>query len=228
MIINLSDRLVIVGTSHVALQSKKEITQAYEEFQPDVIAVELDHQRLHGLLTNQTSKLSPVLIKQVGVTGYLFLLIGSFVQKKIGKLVNMQPGAEMKHAAILSRTHQKKLLLADRPIQITLHRLSKVWGFKEKMKLVWDMLTAPFKKEERMMLDIRGVPDEEVVIKLLNFFKKKYPGLHKVLVHERDVHLAAVVRNYQAKFPDDKVLLVIGAGHLAGVRAIFEKIITKK
>jgi len=226
MILSLSDRLVIVGTSHVARQSKKEITKAYEEFRPDVIAVELDHQRLHALLTNQTSKLSPALIRQIGVTGYLFLVIGSFVQKKIGNLVNMQPGAEMKHAALLSRTHQKKLLLADRPIQVTLHRLSKVWRFREKMKMVWDMIVAPFKKEERVLLDFRGVPDELVVIKLLAFFKKKYPGLYKVLVHERDVHIAAVVRNYQKKFPDDKVLLVIGAGHVRGVRAILEKTTT--
>jgi pheromone shutdown protein TraB len=63
----------------------------------------------------------------------------------------------------------------------------------------------------------------EVIVKLLSYFKKKYPGLFKVLVHERDVHIAAVVRNFQKKMPDDKVLLVIGAGHVQGVRNILNK-----
>jgi len=225
MRIDISDRLVIIGTSHVAKQSVKEIKETFDEFQPDIVAIELDVQRLQGLLQGKQRKqnFSPTLIKHVGVTGYLFLLIGSFVQKRIGHIVKVDPGAEMKVAHDIARKNNKKVLLADQPLQITLKRLSKQWKFKEKLLLVWDVLVSPFKKQEMLSINLHSVPSGEVLMKILTHFKNRYPSLYKSLVSDRDRFLAHSVKEHHKRFPDDKVLLVVGAGHTAGIKKILQE-----
>lgn len=225
MRIDISDRLVIIGTSHIARQSAREIKQAFDEFQPDVVAIELDAQRLHGLLEGKQRKqnLSPGLIRQIGVTGYVFLLIGSFVQKRLGNIVHVEPGAEMKLGHDLAKKNNKKVLLADQPLQITLRNLSKQWTFKEKLLLFWDMLTSPFKKQEMLNINLNTVPSGEMLTKIITHFKGRYPTLYKSLVGDRDTYLSHSVKEYHKRFPDAKILLVIGAGHTGGVTKLLQE-----
>lgn len=209
----------LVGTSHISRQSKKDIKKAYDELEPDVVAIELDKARLHGLLTNQKPKVTLAIIPKVGVIGYLFLKIGSKVQQKLGSIVKVEPGSEMKYAYSLAAKDKKQVLLADRPIQITMARLSKYWTTKEKFKMVWDVLVSPFKKE-KMLIDLNKVPEDEFLTKLLELFKKQYPKLFNILVSERDVHMATMVKKYVEENPEKKVLVVVGAGHVPGMKKI--------
>ena len=39
----------LVGTAHVSAQSVEDVKRAIEEFQPDIVAVELDLARFHAL-----------------------------------------------------------------------------------------------------------------------------------------------------------------------------------
>ncbi len=205
----------IIGTSHVSKDSKKQIKETFFEFEPDSIAVELDLNRFQSLKNNKTSgKPSFKLIKEVGLTGFLFAIIAGFLQKRIGRILKVQPGSEFLLSANLAKNNNLRLYLIDRDIRITLKRINKNMGWKEKLKIVKEIIW-PFNKK-KIKFDVSKVPEDELVKKLTFEMKKEYPGIYKALVDERNQHMAKQVAGIMKKWPEEKILVVIGAGHKEG------------
>jgi pheromone shutdown-related protein TraB len=213
--------LVIIGTSHIAESSLNEIESVFQKENPDLIAVELDHNRLYSLLSNKKPNYSPTMIRHLGLKGYLFALIGGLIQQKLGDVVGIKPGSDMLRAVQLAQKNNKKLALIDQDIQITLARLSKTIGWKEKFHFFIDIFSAPFSK--KMRIDLSKVPEKELIKKLLKLMKKRYPGLHKALVEERNVIMALKLKALMEGYPDNKILAVIGAGHEDDLLALIKK-----
>jgi pheromone shutdown-related protein TraB len=203
--------LVIIGTSHIAEGSLKEIEQTFLQEQPDMIAVELDKDRLMGLLSGGKPSYSPKLIPQLGLKGYLFAVIGSIVQQKLGDVVGIKPGSDMLYAVNLARKGGKKIALIDQDVRITLARLSKAITWKERWHFVVDIFSAPFSK--KMKINLKEVPERELIKKLLGLLKKRYPGFYKVLVEERNHFMALRLHALMKNYSDQKIMAVIGAGH---------------
>lgn len=203
--------LTIIGTSHIAESSIREIKGEFSKSNPDIVAVELDRGRLEALLHNERPSYSPRLIFQIGVTGYLFAVLGGLLQKKLGNLVGVSPGSEMLQAALLARDNQKKLALVDQDVRITLRRLSQLFTFREKLRMVLDVFRSPFDK--RLQIDLRGVPSKAVIRDLLKIIRTRYPGMYASLIGERNHFMAAKLAGIMHSYPDAKVLAVVGAGH---------------
>jgi pheromone shutdown protein TraB len=77
-------------------------------------------------------------------------------------------------------------------------------------------------KGERFQLSLSEVPTEQQVVPLIRLLKTRYPRPHKVLVHERNVHMVKALQKYHADFPHQTILVVIGMGHLPGMRKLLE------
>jgi pheromone shutdown-related protein TraB len=214
--------IIIVGTSHIARQSVRDIHHSFLQHSPDIIAVELDQGRLQGLLSHEESSLPLSLIKHIGLTGYLFAAIGRSLQQKLGSIVNMQPGSEMLAAVALAQKHQKTLALIDRDILITLRRLSQEFTRKEKFRLFFDILSSPFSK--RFRIDISRVPEHEMVIPLLAFLRQRYAGIYRALIDERDLFMAKQLFSLQEAHPHATILAVVGLGHKQGMEHYFAQI----
>ena len=114
----------IIGTSHIAAQSIRDVTKTIEKELPEYVAIELDRRRFYGLTHPMKRKLSLSDIRKIGVKGFLFNIAGAWIEKKLGKMVGVQPGTEMKTAVKLAKKHRLKLALIDQDIQITLNKLS--------------------------------------------------------------------------------------------------------
>src|SRR3989344_1091225 len=145
MLSNIAQRrnmnnLNIIGTSHIAKQSIEEIKKAVEEFQPQIIAVELDAQRATALMQEQKSKISWRDIQKIGVKGYAFVKIGHYIQQKLGKSVGISPGSEMKTALEIAHKNNLQAALIDQPINVTLKNFSKELTWKEKWRFFSDMI----------------------------------------------------------------------------------------
>ncbi|MBN1175030.1 MAG: TraB/GumN family protein [Bacteroidales bacterium] len=223
--------LKIVGTNHISKDSIDEIKSVFLDYKPDVIAVELDKGRLDGLLyeennPNKKQSMNFSSIRKVGVKGFLFLFFGKLMQQKMGKLVGMKPGSEMLFAVKLAKNNNLNLALIDRPITITIKRLFKNLTFKEKMRFLGDLVFAPFKQkqakelQEKTGLDKRSmsslfskVPDSELIDKLMFALKGRYPTFYTVLVDERNHYMARKLVILHKKNPNQKFLVVVGAGH---------------
>lgn len=213
--------LQFLGTSHISEESIEKIKQKISAETPSIVAIELDTARLQALLTAQR-KISISAIKQLGVFGFVFQLIGAHFQKQLGKEVKQMPGIDMKTAYLAAKKSGAKIFLIDQPIQITLQKISKVNIF-EKIKFIFSLVGSIFSKE-KIELDLRKVPDEKMITKLIKDFKKQFPCIYGILVTERDNYIANQIAHLEKNFPDEKILVVLGAGHLTGVKKILSKI----
>jgi pheromone shutdown-related protein TraB len=213
--------VVIVGTSHIARESLNRINSVFSSFNPDIVCVELDRQRLHALLSNTKPSYSISSIKDYGLTGYLFIVIGGYIQRKLGNVVGIKPGSDMLSAVNLARSNSKRLELIDQDISITIKEFSRRFTFKEKMRLVVDILRSPFSK--RMRIDLSKVPHEDLIRQLMQQLKSRYPNLYAVLIDDRNKIMARRIFRFSFKEPQKRILVVIGAGHEQDMLALIKK-----
>ena len=213
--------LKIIGTSHIAKQSLQDVQKAVEEGSPDIIALELDKERLQALFSKERHKPRLRDIRHIGVKGYLFLILGEYMERKMGDYVGVKPGSEMKLAAKLAKEKQLGIALIDRHIRITLKRLSKAITIKVILRFIWDII-AGFFTRKKLQFDLKTVPQEELILKILEETKQKYPGVYNVLVHERNVYMARRLIALMRKEPEKKILAVMGAGHVKEVQKIVD------
>ena len=222
--------LKIIGTSHIAKQSVNEIKTAVKEFQPEIIAVELDVQRAAALLSKEKNKVRLADILKIGIKGYLFVKIGQYVQQKLGQMVGVSPGSEMKTALMLARKNKLKIALIDQPIQITLKNFSKNLTWKEKFRFAADFFKGIFFRKRQMKelglenFDLTKVPAEEVIEKMMVPVKKRYPNVFKTLVSDRNKYMVRKLVQLLRKNPDKRILCVVGAGHKKGMEELLLKV----
>jgi len=214
--------LTIVGTSHIARESILEVKNFILNNKPEIIALELDKKRLIALFDKRKLKLNN--IKDIGIKGFLINLIGAYIEKKLGKLVGVSPGDEMKLAVNLGKEYNAKIALIDQDISITLKNLMKRITLKEKLRIVIDIFKGfILRKSDMEPFDLRKVPKEELIVKLIGQVKERYPSIYNVLIKERNEHMAKGLYKIINDNKDKKILAIIGAGHERGVYEILQR-----
>lgn len=219
-----------IGTSHIARQSIQEIKRYITQEKPDIVAVELDAQRAAALREKHHNKLSLGQMFQVGVKGYLFAKIGHYVQQKLGKMVGVSPGAEMKMALELAQKHKVQIALIDQPITVTLRNFSKNLTWREKARFVIDTvkgLIFPKRQLKELGLeqfDMSKVPAKELIIKMMDHLKMRYPNIYKTLVEDRNKYMVRNLVRLLRQHPGKKILVIVGAGHVTGMQELLLKV----
>ena len=160
------------------------------------------------------SKLSIKDVFQMGIKAFLINLIGAYVEKKLGNIVGVKPGSEMRKAIELAKKNNLKLSLIDQDISITMKKLSKAITIGVVFKFIWEIIRAiVLRKSDIEVFDIRKVPSKKVLDNILSKVKKTYPGIHKVLIEERNEVMAKNLYKVMNKYKDKKIFAVVGAGH---------------
>lgn len=222
--------LTIIGTSHISKQSIQEIKKAILEEKPDIVAVELDIQRAAALFHDEKRSMSPMQIFRIGVKGFLFVKIGQYVQKKLGNMVGVSPGSEMKMAIKMAKKEKLEIALIDQPIQITLRKFSRALGWKEKWTFFMDFvkgIVSPKKQLRELGLekfDLTKVPEKKVIEKMMKQMKSRYPSIYKTLVEDRNRYMVKKLVQIAREKPGKKVLAVVGAGHKDGMEELLLKV----
>ncbi len=213
--------IILVGTAHISKDSIILVEKTILEEQPDVIGVELDKDRFHQLISNKKwEEMDIVSIVKEGKT-YLFLLniLLSNMQKQLGQIVGVKPGAEMLVAIKKSEEIKKPIALLDRDIKITLKRAFSLMTLREKIKLGTGIIGGLFGAGETITPEkIEELKKDDLINKLMKELGNQMPSIKKVLVDERDEFLAEKIRQINAK----KIVAIVGAGHLNGIVDIIE------
>ncbi len=223
-------QIVLLGTSHIAEESIRAIDAARVKYKPDLIAVELDTGRLDALLHHRKQAPFFQLIARVGVTGAVFALIGSYVQKKLGSKVGVLPGADMLAAVRLAHKNKLPVFLIDQPLEATLSHFSRAFTFREKLRLMGDLFLALFFPEQQIKkyglahLDLSRVPPQKLIARMVRKIKKHYPSLYQVLIAERNQHMVYQLVRLAHQYPDKNILAVVGAGHVEGMRLLLARV----
>ncbi|MGM5483319.1 MAG: TraB/GumN family protein [Nanobdellota archaeon] len=223
----------IIGTSHVAKESVKEIKNEMDGFDPHIVCIELDESRLAGLINKSSKKIGFSAIFKIGFFGFIFAKIGQYFQKKIGKKLNIIPGNDMLSAFNEAKKANKNIFLVDQDISITLKKLSKSIGIRDIFNMLCDVFKGIFFPKKAMrdnyglnmgIKDLNKVPSKKIIKKAIGMLKKRYPGMHKALVEDRNHVMSRRIVNIIKKYPESRVLIVVGAGH----KEEMDKIINKK
>jgi len=213
--------LILVGTSHVSSNSAAKVKRVISKEKPAVVAVELDKKRLYSLThkDEKQDKVSFAMIRAVGLKGFLFALLGSWLQKKIGKMVGLEPGADMLAAVNEAKAANIKIALIDQDIERTLKRFSKTLTWREKGRFISDIFKSIFFRKRQMKkydienIDLNKVPSQAIINKLVKELKTRYPNIYKVLIEERNNIMAYNLVRLMHLHPQDQIVAVIGAGH---------------
>lgn len=214
--VDVSERLRLLGTAHVATASVEAVNAQIAEFKPDIVAVELCQGRFDTLV-NERRLDNEGLLKVIKEGKAPMILLQSMLgaeQRKLGLDEGQQPGAELLAAVQTARAAGCEVALVDRDIQVTLRRAWKRMRFKEKRQLMMSLLGD--EEEDDDDLDVNDLlQDADLLTSMMQELKGFSPGAGEVLIDERDAYIAGKL---QALPSDKKVLAVLGAGHLEGVR----------
>lgn len=220
--------LCIVGTSHISSESIREVVKYITELKPAVVAIELDEGRLYGLLHEGKKRISLADVRALGIKGFLFGLIGAWVEKKLGKMVGTSPGDEMKAAIKTAAEQKSKLALIDRDIRETIKSLFRQITWREKLRFVWDIISGFFSKKNRIEIDLKKVPDRKFIHNIIKIVGKRYPSIYNALIGERNRIMAKHLYNLMEHYKDAPVVAVVGAGHEEGIIEELKKWNTQK
>lgn len=201
--------LTIIGTSHISIESIKEVKAAISSLKPEIIALELDRPRFLALTTNKKHYVS---VKKLGAKAYLINQLGAWIEKKLGNLVGISPGQEMKEAISLAKKNKIKIALIDRDIRKTLNKIANNLSGREKSRFIFDLIKSFFIKSGEK-IDLRKVPPEKLIQTLLKEFKKRYPALYKILIEERNEIMAKNLYTLINTNTNEKIIAILGAGH---------------
>jgi len=210
----------VIGTSHIAKESLEQVEKLILEKKPDIIAVELDRKRLYALFQEKKEKAKFGDIRRIGFKGYLFVRLGEWAERKMGNLVGVAPGAEMKKAVELARSNNIPIALIDQDIEITLKKFSKRITWREKFRFVGEIVRALFGKKTAIAFDLTKVPSKKIIKKLIDQLRDRYPNVHAVLIDERNHFMAHRLNQLAHKNPGKHIIAFVGAGHEDGIKQL--------
>jgi len=217
----------IIGTSHISPESLKKVESIIREKNPQIVAVELDRRRLAALLSKEKARPRLKDIRRVGLKGWLFAMIGAWIEQKLGKKVGVAPGAEMLKAISTAQEVGSKIALIDQDIEVTLKRFSKSLTWKEKGRFVADIIKSLLFRKG-ITFNLAKVPSQQVIQKLLNEVRLRYPNVYRVLVTERNVYMAQSLARLAKRFPEAEILAVVGAGHEREIAGLLKRYLKQK
>ena len=134
----------------------------------------------------------------------------------MGKLVGVTPGSEMLAAINIANEKNIPLALIDQDIRLTLKRLSKKLTLKEKLRFVVDIFLSLFPSKNKIKIDLRKVPSQELIKEMILKIEERYPTIYKVLIEERNKTMSSNLLRI-SKDIKGEIFVIIGAGHLDGL-----------
>lgn len=214
-------KILLLGTAHISEESVKDVKYAIETFKPDIVAIELDEAREKKLTQQDTAWQELNMFKVLKQKKAMFLLssilLSSF-QKKLGENLSVRPGAEMLAAIQESKAHNIDILLADRPVEITLKRAwnnSSFWG---RQKIIAILISSIFYREKISEEEMQELKQKSIQGQLMEELTAMLPSLKSILVDERDEYLTTKILQASG----DTVLAVLGAAHVPGIKKRIE------
>lgn len=216
--LTLEDKeIILIGTAHVSRQSAEEVKTVIEQEKPDTVCIELCDSRYKTIMEEDKWKNTDIfkIIKEKKALILLINLVLSSYQKRLAKQFGIEPGQEMIQAINSAKEIGAQICLADRDIQTTLIRLWQGVGIWGKFKLMFQMLLGMLLDEEITEEELEKLKSQDILTSTLNELAGSFPQFKTILIDERDQYLSQKIK----EAPGKKIVAVLGAGHVPGVKS---------
>ena len=213
--------MTLVGTAHIAASSVAEVESAIRGRRPAKVLVELDARRLEALRDPEAWRKTDLIqvIKQGKQHLFLLQLYLASMQAQMGRDTGVAPGTELLRAVQVADEVGAEVVLIDRDIAITLKRGFGALGFWSRLRLFWHLwmeLMTPAAAEPKK-LDVEALLKSDAITRMTEEFARVAPPIKTALIDERDDYMASyIAEQARSGLP---IVAVVGAGHLAGVKA---------
>ena len=210
-------RYTLLGTAHVSKASVDTVRDAIAHGEFGAVAVELDEPRLAALSDPAAlAKLDLIDVIRTGRTAmFAANLALAAYQRRLAEQLGVEPGAELKLAAVDAARRGLPVHLIDREVGLTFRRASSRLGFWGRAKLGGGLVAALFADEEVGHDEIEKLKQGDLLESSFGEFAADSPELFEAVIAERDRYMAARLR--QTRGEAREVLVVVGAGHLQGL-----------
>ncbi|MGQ4659379.1 TraB family protein [Lysobacter sp. F6437] len=215
-------RYTLLGTAHVSSASVDAVRGAIASGNYDAVAVELDAPRLQALTEpDALANLNLIQVIRSGRTAmFAANLALSAYQRRLAEQLDIEPGAELKLAALEGRERGLPVHLIDREVGLTFKRASARLGFWGRAKLGGGLLASLLASEDVGAEDIEKLKQGDMLEASFSEFASESPAVYETVIAERDRYMAARLREIREDTNSDgarEVLAVVGAGHLQGL-----------
>jgi len=209
----------LLGTAHVSRASVDAVKLMAGHGDFDAIAVELCPAR-HLALTKQQQWKDMDLFriireKKAGLV-MANLALGAY-QRRIAEQFGIEPGAELKAASDAAEARGLPLQLIDRDLATTLKRSYRAVPWYKRMMLSMGLVMSTISSDEIDEEQIEKLKQGDILESTFTEFAEQSPELYEALISERDRFMAARLRQENAGKSGQKILVVVGAGHLSGL-----------
>lgn len=217
-------RFTLLGTAHVSRASAEAVERMVASGAFGAVAIELDQGRFASITDSQNwQKVDLFKIIRDGKAAMLAVNLAlSAFQQRLADQFGIEPGAEMKAAIGAAKAHGLPLLLVDRDIGITLRRVNANLSFWRRLMLISGLMASVLSKEEIDEAEIERLKEGDILEATFNEFAENSELMFVPLITERDQYMVSkLILQSGAGTPaprHEEVLVVIGAGHLKGVR----------
>ncbi len=209
----------MIGTAHVSRASADAVRELAGSGEFDAIAVELCQARYDALTAERKwTDLDLFRVLRDGKAGLVMANLAlSAYQRRIADQFGIEPGAEMRAAAVAAKEHDLPLQLVDRDLATTLRRSYASVPWYKRMYLMAGLALGMVSSDEIDEESIEKLKEGDILESTFTEFAEQSPQLYEALISERDRYMAARLREENAGAAGRKVLVVIGAGHMKGM-----------
>ena len=213
--IDISPTLRLLGTAHVATASVEAVRDQIESYQPKVVGVELCQTRHDALVEGRRLDKEGLrrVIKEGKAPMVLMQAMLSAEQRRLGLNEGQEPGAELLAAVETAKAAGLEVALVDRDIQVTMRRAWKKMKWRERFRLLFSLFADDEEVDEDFDLDDL-LSDSDLLSSMMDDLKEFSKGAGEALIDERDRYIAEKIMQSKT---DEKMLVVVGAGHLKGI-----------
>ncbi len=212
-------RFTLLGTAHVSRASVDAVQEMAVSGRYDAIAVELCPARLEALTKQDKwrdldlyriirERKAGLVIANLALSGY---------QRRIADRFGIEPGAELKAAALAADEKDVPLSVIDRDLATTLKRCYRSVPWWKRMYLTTGLLLSSVSSDDVDEEAIERLKEGDILESTFTEFAEQSPELYTALIDERDRYMAARLLEEYADSEYRDVLVVVGAGHLEGL-----------
>jgi pheromone shutdown-related protein TraB len=216
----------LLGTAHVSQSSVDAVRALIDRHEYDAVAVELCEGRFAAMNDpDALQKLDLFRVIREGKTGLVAANLAlSAYQRRLAEQLGVEPGAEMRAAIVAADAKNTTVWRIDRDVGTTLRRTYAAVGFWQKIKLMSGLAASLFVDEKVEEAEIEKLKQGDMLESAFHEFATQSEQMYGALIAERDVYMAASLREQAAKGETpQRVLAVVGAGHLAGLAKHLEQ-----
>lgn len=221
----------VLGTNHASPESRLAVDSLIKTINPQIVVVELCKTRigLNPLRTFERNRafnlyLLKDAVTELGISAGFIWYSMAYMERFISRLLNVDYGGDMRapgtsssfqvtNADLLEGRRQNyKIMLGDRPIEVTIKRMASILTFPEKVAIWFFNICSAVLGLRCYLLNVPTV-----------LFRS--PKFNHVLLDERDVYLTYSLQ-MAANIADGpvKVIGIVGKAHVPGILRRWETV----